>query len=80
MPSNIWQNAARFLVISGLALLALGGLALIIGRWGHDGRLLPGDIVIRRPGFSFYLPIVTCLVVGLLLSGVVTIVSLLWRR
>jgi len=80
MPSNIWHNAARFLIISGLALLALGGLALIIGRWGHGGRLLPGDIVIRRPGFSFYFPIVSCVVLSLLLSAVVTIIALLWRR
>ncbi len=80
MPSNIWHSVARLLVLSGLALIALGGLALVIGRWGHGGRLLPGDIVIRRPGFSFYFPIVSCVVLSLLLSGVLAILSLLWRR
>ncbi len=80
MLSNIWQTAAKFLIGSGLLLLVMGGLVLIIGRWGSGGRLLPGDIVIRRPGFSFYFPIVSCLVLSLLLSGVLTILSLLWRR
>jgi hypothetical protein len=35
------------------------------------GRL-PGDIVVRRPGFTFAIPIVTCLLVSLLL------ILLLW--
>ncbi len=29
---------------------------------------LPGDIVIERPGFSFYFPVVTCLVLSLVLN------------
>lgn len=33
----------------------------------YFGRL-PGDIVVRRPGFTFFFPIVTCLVLSLLLS------------
>jgi hypothetical protein len=33
----------------------------------YFGRL-PGDIVMRRPGFTFAFPIVTCLVLSLLLT------------
>ena len=33
----------------------------------YFGRL-PGDIVVRRPGFTFVFPLVTCLVLSLLLS------------
>ena len=33
----------------------------------YFGRL-PGDIVIRRPGFTFVFPIVTCLLLSLVLS------------
>ena len=80
MPTSIWQTAAKSFIVSGLVLLALGGLVLVVGRWGRGGRLLPGDIVIRRLGFSFYLPIISCLVLGLLLSGALTVLSLLWRR
>lgn len=39
------------------------------------GRL-PGDIVVRRPGFTIVFPIVTCLV----LSLVVTVLLWLFRR
>lgn len=42
---------------------------------GYVGKL-PGDIVIRRPGFMFAFPIVTCL----LLSVVLTLFLRLFRR
>ena len=53
---------ARLLIVSGLAIAAIGllmSLGVPIGR-------LPGDIVVRRGSFSFYLPIVTCVVLSLL--------------
>ena len=57
---------ARTLVIVGLALVA-AGLA-----WPWLARLplgrLPGDIVVERQGFSFYLPLTSCLVVSLAVS------------
>ena len=60
------------LVVIGLVIAAIGAaiwLGVPLGR-------LPGDIVIRRPGFSFYLPITTCIV----LSAVLSLIGWLWRR
>ena len=53
-------------------ILALGILLVVAAiAWPivskYFGRL-PGDIVVRRPGFTFVFPIVTCLVLSLLLS------------
>jgi hypothetical protein len=56
----------RFLIILGVVLIALGLLWPLVQRLGF-GRL-PGDIVIERPGFSLYFPIVTSLVVSVVLS------------
>jgi hypothetical protein len=36
---------------------------------------LPGDIVIRRDNFSFYFPIVTCLLVSVALSLILWLVN-----
>lgn len=58
---------ARTLIILGLVLVAAGLLWPVLSRLGL-GRL-PGDIVIRRPGFSFYFPLATCLLVSLVLSA-----------
>lgn len=62
-------------------MLLVGGIALVVAAiaWPvlsrYFGRL-PGDIVVRRPGFTFVFPIVTCL----LLSLVVTLLLWLFRR
>jgi len=47
------------LVIAGLGLLISAGVPL--------GRL-PGDVMVRRGSFSFYFPVVSCLVVSVLLT------------
>ena len=56
----------RFLVVLGL-LIALAGLAWPLLRKLPLGRL-PGDIVIDRPGFRFFFPLATMIVVSLVLS------------
>ncbi|MGH7803585.1 MAG: DUF2905 domain-containing protein [Candidatus Binatia bacterium] len=55
----------RSLILFGLLLALVGGAILLFG--GRVPRL-PGDIVIRRGTFTFYFPIVTCLVVSVVLS------------
>ena len=52
------------LVIAGIGLVVLAGVPL--------GRL-PGDIIWRRGQTTVYLPIVTCLVVSVVLSLILTI-------
>jgi len=56
----------RILILAGLALIVIGLAWPWLSKLGL-GRL-PGDIVIRREGFSFYFPIVTCLIVSALAS------------
>src|SRR5262245_7348020 len=57
------QAMQRFLIITGIVLLALGLLWPFIQRIGL-GRL-PGDIVVERPGFTRYFPIVTSIVISI---------------
>jgi hypothetical protein len=63
---------SRFLIIAGVILLVAG----LLLRAGVPMGRLPGDIVIRRGGATFYFPIVTCLVISLVLS----IIGMLLRR
>ena len=51
-------------VIAGIGLVMMAGVPL--------GRL-PGDIIWRRGQTTVYLPIVTCLVVSVVLSLILTI-------
>jgi Protein of unknown function (DUF2905) len=59
-------NPIRALLLAaGIVLIAAALLWPVLSR--YFGRL-PGDIVVRRPGFTFAFPIVTCLLLSLLLS------------
>ncbi len=64
----------RLLVTLGVSLI-LVGLA-----WSWVKRLplfrLPGDIVIDRPGFKFFFPITTML----LISALISVIAWLLRR
>jgi Protein of unknown function (DUF2905) len=64
----------RTLIVLGV-VLTIAGLA-----WPAMRRLplfrLPGDIVISRPGFSFFFPLTTML----LLSVIVSVIAWLLRR
>jgi len=60
------------LLVIGLVIAAIGAaisLGLPVGR-------LPGDVVIRREGFTLYLPIATCIVISLVL----TLIGMIFRR
>ncbi len=69
------NELGKWLVAVGLLLVAVGALL-----WSGIGRSwlgkLPGDIHYSRGNFSFYFPIVTCV----LLSLVLTLVMWLFRR
>ena len=64
----------KALIVAGLTILVVGLL------WPWLSKLplgrLPGDIVVEREGFRFYLPLTT----GILLSLIVSLVIWLFRR
>lgn len=64
---------ARFLIVLGLAILAVGLLWPYLSKFGL-GRL-PGDIVIERENGTVYVPLATCLLLSLLLSLALWVVN-----
>ena len=66
---------ARALLVAGGVLLALGLLLTLGARIPGVGRL-PGDVVYRKGNFTFYFPIVTCI----LLSVIATLLLRIFRR
>lgn len=54
-------------------LVGIGILLIIVGlAWPYISKIglfhLPGDIVVRKPSFSFYFPITTSIILSLLLT------------
>jgi len=67
----------KLIVLLGLALVLLGAFIWLGGgSWFSWFGRLPGDIRVERPGFRFYAPLVSMLLLSLVLSGLLW----LWRR
>jgi hypothetical protein len=64
------DSLGKVLVVAGLALAAVGVLVWF-GFGKGRGGLLPGDISIERGEFRFYIPLVSCLVVSVVLTFIV---------
>lgn len=65
----------KLLIVFGVVLVVMGLLFSFAGKIPWLGHL-PGDIYIQRERFSFYFPLMTCL----LLSLIITLVLYLFRR
>jgi len=66
------MSPGRALILLGVVLVVVGLLVQLFPALGR----LPGDLRIERPGFTFYFPITTCL----LLSAVLSLAFHLWSR
>jgi Protein of unknown function (DUF2905) len=70
------QEIGKFVVIIG-AILVVAGVILwrFPSLFAWMGKL-PGDISVQKGSFSFYFPVVTCILVSI----VITLLSWLFRR
>ncbi|HWG78364.1 MAG TPA: DUF2905 domain-containing protein [Stellaceae bacterium] len=64
---------ARFLIVLGVLLVLAGLLWPLLTRLGL-GRL-PGDIAVQHGNFSFYFPIVTCIIISVVLTLVMWLLN-----
>jgi hypothetical protein len=72
------SGIGRLLIVSGAVLLIVGIILALGGKIPFLGRL-PGDIVFRRDGFTFFVPIVTMLIVSLVLTIILNIIFRIFR-
>lgn len=56
---------SRILIFIGFILILIGLAWPLLKKLGLGH--LPGDILIKREGFTFYFPITTCLVVSVII-------------
>ena len=58
----------KLLVLLGVGIAGLGVLVML----GLSLGRLPGDVVFRRGNFTFYFPVITCIVLSLLVTLLLT--------
>ena len=57
----------KMLILLGVFIILMGLLLVLGEKIPWVGRL-PGDILIRREKFTFYFPIVTCVLISIILT------------
>jgi len=65
------EGIGKLLISGAVVLLVLGGIFLLLGRFGLDR--LPGDLIFRRGSFTVYAPIglmILASVVGTILLNI----------
>lgn len=61
------SDFGKTLLMLGLMIAVIGALLMVSGKLPWLGKL-PGDIQIRKEGFSFYFPLTTCILISALVS------------
>ena len=70
------QHPGWLLILVGLLIVAIGVVWLLAPSIPWLGRL-PGDIVVEGQNSRFYFPIVTCIVISVVLTGIMWLVRFL---
>jgi len=67
------QHPAWLLIVAGLVIAGIGVVWLLAPSIPWLGKL-PGDISIEQENFNFYFPVVTCIVINVLLTGIMWLI------
>jgi len=70
-----FSDLGKVLVVLGAVIAGVGVLLLLGDKVPWIGKF-PGDMIIRKEKFTFYFPIVTCIILSILL----TIIFSLFRK
>jgi len=75
-PTHTVGGIGRLIIGFGIVLIIVGTILILAEKSGFLGRL-PGDIHIKRDGWSLWIPITTCIIISIVLT---IILNLFWRR
>ena len=67
----------KIILLVGLGLIVVGAIVWVLGKLGFRG--LPGDIRYESDKVKIYVPIVTCLVISVVLTIVVSVARWLMK-
>ncbi len=70
------EHVARYLIIFGVVLVAVGGVLLLSGKLPWLGRL-PGDFAYKGKRVTFYFPLTTSIILSIILT---VLLNLFFRR
>jgi len=75
----MFTGFGKILILFGIILIAVGMLSLLAGKVPFLGKL-PGDVHIQKKGFDFYFPLGTSILLSLLISLVLFLLNVFFRK
>ncbi|MCX5725631.1 MAG: DUF2905 domain-containing protein [Candidatus Saganbacteria bacterium] len=69
-----FESLGKLLVLIGVIFVAAGVLFVMLGKVPWVGRL-PGDIIVRKEGFTLYFPIVTMILISIILTIILNLIG-----
>lgn len=73
------DEIAKWLILLGVVLVAVGAVIFLVGKIPGVGRL-PGDIVIQNGNFTCFFPIATSILLSIVLTILLQLVRWLSSR
>ncbi len=77
--ATLSSTLPRAFITTVVVLGVVGLLLIIMGNVPFLGKL-PGDLVIRRGGVTFFFPIVTCILLSVVLTVLINLIFWIFRR
>jgi len=68
------ESIGKTLILFGIILIVAGSLFVLFGKITWFGRL-PGDFIIKKEGFTLYLPIATMLILSIILTIIFNVIG-----
>jgi len=65
------MSLGKIVIYIGVLLIIVGLIMLFVEKTGFR---IPGDIVVKKDGFTLYLPIMTSIIVSLILTIIINII------
>ncbi|MEA4848141.1 MAG: DUF2905 domain-containing protein [Clostridiaceae bacterium] len=66
------QYFAKMIIVLGIAIVIFGVILYFGGKLGI-GRL-PGDIYVKKGNFTFYFPVVTCIIASIIMTIIFSLI------
>ena len=71
------QQFGKYILITGIVISIIGGIIILFGKIGISR--LPGDIEIEGKNWKIYFPVISCIVISIILTGILWVVRFLRR-
>jgi hypothetical protein len=76
---DIMQSLGKYLIIFGAIIILAGIVLTFLPKLNFFGKL-PGDIEIKRDGYSFYFPLATSILLSVILTLIFWLISFFSKK